>query len=72
MSETPQGPESKRDQPTQTHDFGFAAGGYIGPYRVLGGASGKAGWAEVWRAEAFSPVRRQVALKLLGRHGHRS
>ena len=64
MSETPHGPQPERDQLTQTHDFGFAAGGCIGSYRLLA-ELGQGGMGHVWLAEQTLPVRRQVALKII-------
>ena len=41
----------------------------VGPYRLLH-RIGAGGMGEVWLAEQTHPVRRQVALKVIGGHGH--
>jgi non-specific serine/threonine protein kinase/serine/threonine-protein kinase len=51
-------------EPTHTTVPTAAAGGLLGPYRLLQKV-GEGGMGEVWMAEQTSPMRRQVAVKII-------
>jgi len=60
---TPSTPESN-DARTRTTAAGGHAGAAVGPYRLLQKV-GEGGMGEVWMAEQTSPMRRQVAIKII-------
>ena len=64
MSEIPDEARTERDDVTQTRDPAVAAGGTIGPYRVLT-QLGEGGMGQVWLAEQMVPIGRHVALKII-------
>lgn len=64
MNDRPAGHGSPSNEVTRAQDSTAPSAATIGPYRLLQQV-GEGGMGEVWLAEQTSPVRRQVALKLI-------
>jgi eukaryotic-like serine/threonine-protein kinase len=64
MTDQPATPRTPSEDATRPAEAVSLSKTTIGPYRLLQ-CIGEGGMGQVWRAEQISPVRRQVALKLL-------
>jgi serine/threonine protein kinase len=64
MTDQPATPRTPSEDATRPAEAVSQSKATIGPYRVLQ-CIGEGGMGQAWRAEQISPVRRQVALKLL-------